>query len=70
MKHKCPYLNSKNECSHKMNNLEKQKRLVRCPYNNPEKCRWYNLWLKERNLSEIGLKRLRGLFQKGDKNEV
>lgn len=53
-KHLCPYLDSQDNCTHKT--FENTKKLPKCRYSNPFKCRYYNLWIdktkKEKNLLE------------------
>ena len=58
-KHQCYYLNSKGECTHKLMNQGISKHLAKCPYNNPNKCELYELWLKERKCDQNALKWLR-----------
>lgn len=63
MKHKCPFLDSCDRCTHKMMNLEVNKKLVDCPFNNPNKCKWHNQWEKEIKVNQSGLKWLEEAFK-------
>ena len=49
-KHSCPFLDSLENCCNKNQNMGSHRKLNKCPYNNPKKCKWYNEWLKEKKL--------------------